>query len=711
MHKQRDAVVLHLTDLHFGWDGSTSDRDARKLALGRIKDTILKLEVDWRPTIICISGDVGWRGIASDYEDAAVWLTDLLSTLKLTPNELIICPGNHDVDREHVIGMRPKNSIEADRVLALPLKTHVKAPFQAFTEFCRSFGIPSLHIGDIPSYLVGTRVIQEINFVAYNSSWFCLGDDDKGNLWIGLPQIRHMEAHGQIQEQHLSAENVTIALMHHPKEWLAEPEVRADEVPPRPNTIDYLAKRCDLLLSGHNHGEVRSADMLAETTWHFNGGATYGGVSHFNNFRLIKMLPDSVTYRSFEFDPRYTEWQQRGEVIKLGNKKKEVDHKQDNVVAYSRLRELALIHARRLLEVKSRAVKPYGKLPDFVNLSVDLHVRGQKVGFNSKQEIQLEANRIVETSLAQAVTQDRRILLLGDLGTGKSTLAGMFVEQSLRQNQENLAFLFPAKSLVVSAFITLNGLLTSLSNYINDEIATFEPDIVLANLIQAQAEVILVIDGLDELPLQQAAKLLKILGTLPTYAANVRVIVTGRPIELAGVVYEEWQIFTTRALNDKAWFQMFRNEALAEGNSPDEANRAAENLSKRLLQDPNLGGLASTPFATRLLYKRLLGSDDKKPHTLGDLLFELLSERLGEWARRDDKAELTESFERHIPDAVGRAKVLGKLALHHARSGPLTKQGALELLETIVSANSSTDARALANEALNFFNHSGLHCT
>lgn len=90
---------------------------------------------------------------------------------------------------------------------------------------------------------------------------------------------------------------------------------------------------------------------------------------------------------------------------------------------------MALLHVGRLLEAKSRAVKPYGKLPDFVDLSVDLHVRGQKVSFNSKQEIQLEANRIVETSLVQAVTQDRRILLLGDLGTGKSTLAGMFVEK------------------------------------------------------------------------------------------------------------------------------------------------------------------------------------------------------------------------------------------------------------------------------------------
>jgi hypothetical protein len=64
-------VILHLSDVHFGCDKSGSARALRQLALDGITSAILKLEPEWRPTIVCLSGDIAYRGRSSEYEEAA----------------------------------------------------------------------------------------------------------------------------------------------------------------------------------------------------------------------------------------------------------------------------------------------------------------------------------------------------------------------------------------------------------------------------------------------------------------------------------------------------------------------------------------------------------------------------------------------------------------------------------------------------------------
>ena len=141
-------VILHLSDLHFGCDKSDSERAARALALEGLNAAILKLQPDWKPTIVCISGDIGYKGLVSDYEEAAVWLTKLLKDLDIAPDHVLICAGNHDIDRDTVTYGRPKDAIEADQMLALPLDAKYEIPFQAYVAFAQAFGIQPLQLGD-----------------------------------------------------------------------------------------------------------------------------------------------------------------------------------------------------------------------------------------------------------------------------------------------------------------------------------------------------------------------------------------------------------------------------------------------------------------------------------------------------------------------------------------------------------------------------------
>src|SRR5690348_1648162 len=89
-------TILHLTDLHFGWEGNDSSALAdRKVCLEGLLIQLRMLEPEWKPTIICVTGDIGWRGISADYTQAKEWLDELLRVCGLTYRELVMCAGNH----------------------------------------------------------------------------------------------------------------------------------------------------------------------------------------------------------------------------------------------------------------------------------------------------------------------------------------------------------------------------------------------------------------------------------------------------------------------------------------------------------------------------------------------------------------------------------------------------------------------------------------
>jgi predicted MPP superfamily phosphohydrolase len=300
-------TILHLTDIHFGWEGDNSSGQAeRKVCLDSLLQEVKRQTKPWKPNVICISGDVGWQGSESDYAAAKKWLDKLLSVCGLTYTELVVCVGNHDVVRSKAEKLpRPESTTDADNVLKPPIANHFEEPFSNFTSFCKKAGIPNLEFGSEASHLIGSRMIQDFRFVSLNSAWFSKDDDDKGKLRIGLPLLKYLEASDQLPLLEPGQGALTVALVHHPAEWLHSDEQHASSS--RPNPIDYVAHRCHVLLTGHTHGEVRGADRIADRALHFTGGSAYAGASHFNSFRLIQIGADEVVDLAFEFDPRSSE--------------------------------------------------------------------------------------------------------------------------------------------------------------------------------------------------------------------------------------------------------------------------------------------------------------------------------------------------------------------------------------------------------------------
>lgn len=301
-------VILHLTDLHFGCDGRDPNRLAeRKLCLDGLVKTIVGLEADWRPNMICISGDLGWAGRKTDYDEAEEWLNTLIGELGISYGSVVICPGNHDLDRKYTKYAYPRDASEADRLLELPeegtcpVEEFYAKPFAQFEAFCRRVGTIPLTIGDRSSYLVGSCQIGGVRIVSLNSAWFAR-DNDRSCLWIGRPHLAALAAREQTYEVHTAqSEYVTVAMMHHPREWLHENEIHTWGA--RWDPHHHVASRCHVLLTGHTHNRPSQPDFLAPGAWHFSCGSAYAGAYHFNAFCLLRVGGRTPDYRYYEFDP------------------------------------------------------------------------------------------------------------------------------------------------------------------------------------------------------------------------------------------------------------------------------------------------------------------------------------------------------------------------------------------------------------------------
>lgn len=318
MQSPAPIIILHLSDLHFGNEGSDQAKsDAKQAVLKSLLECIAALPPEWKPNMVCISGDIAWSATEDQYKDAEAWVRKLLSQLALTSEDLIVCPGNHDIERS-LAASPPKEHEEADKLFLLPIAEtdSLHQPFTEYSAFCSRLGIPKYLCGDVESYLVGIRRHRGLVFASYNSAWFAKGGD-LGRLWMGLPLLRHMEAKNQLPKLQAMGSDTVIALMHHPFDWLHDAEKHQRDL--RKCTTEFLCYRTSLLLTGHTHDTAKEPTLLNNRCWHFPAGATYDHDRHFNAFRLIRISPPQIDQISYEYDPRSPDdgWIRKGDPASL----------------------------------------------------------------------------------------------------------------------------------------------------------------------------------------------------------------------------------------------------------------------------------------------------------------------------------------------------------------------------------------------------------
>lgn len=709
--------ILHLSDLHFGYESSASITPMvmREITLKSLLKTLKEIQPENQPHFVVVSGDIGWKGAKSDYELAENWLKELLDIFKLSADELILCPGNHDMDLKKARNFKtPTNPVEADDLLQLENIEDMETPFQEYVNFCNRLRIPKLSINNFSSHLIGERKTEHCRFVILNSAWFSrgLGDNEMGKLWLGLPQLFALSSASQITDPDLYDEEslITIAVLHHTSSWLTPSEqyIYGD----RPSTYKYLAERAHLIFSGHNHSRLELSSRISDSYARlFIGGTAYSGSNYRNNFSIIKIDTDirTATRMSYEFDPAYNKWELKLTEcdLCLNKSKKKYITEGRKVAEKEKILDYYKAFENYILEYRKRKMGIVNKSSCNMNpIRRKVLVYSDHYFFMKKHaEDRYFDSKYYESFVSLNLLKSKPCFLFGELGSGKSIMVSTF---AIEICNKLLTILIPARYFFKKDIDTAAKLIAGISDYVNEDII-FEGDFNLSILLRNKQEVVIIIDGLDELDISTANQLLLSSEKMAHLYPTILLLASGRPFELMKLNFINWQCLEIPPLTKKEQEEILYYEAISEGLLDNKAREDAVNKIQILYTLPDLASIAITPLFVRLL-RQHLSHQINSTRSLGDLLHNLIRERLGDWSIKDGKEVAYKNFKQVFPDSYSREKILGKVAaaFYKLQKDYISPECLYEVIESEVGMVS--DRNLVIAEGCDYFKKNFLDC-
>ena len=253
-------LILHVSDIHFKHPLCHGEEDPelyfRNELVAHAGEQIGDLgDVD----AILITGDIAFRGIASEYDAATKWLETLAKAVGCSKRRTYVIPGNHDVNRSIFLsngGARnavlaianadDNSARECEMKQQLNLDDSARNLFASIADYnifaakydCQSY----------PGRLRWRQTLQidsrtVLNLHGLNSTLISgiNGDDVKGTLFMGAMQMNIARASG----------TVNLVMVHHPPEWMSD----QDELEMR------LLGAPNIVLFGHKHIQAIRRDV------------------------------------------------------------------------------------------------------------------------------------------------------------------------------------------------------------------------------------------------------------------------------------------------------------------------------------------------------------------------------------------------------------------------------------------------------------------
>lgn len=242
---------LHLSDMHFGisQNGSEDETESaiRSNYMDELAGIIYTVSQNKRIDFILITGDIAWKAAAGDYRKAENWLKNVMRRCGISSDRLLLCPGNHDVEREDVEALKfPADQKTADKYLRVEKLDRLQLRFEQYIEFFHHMNLTEYTIGSRKSPLVGNRDMGDFRVICLNTAWYAQGDVVKDKMWVGSGLV-------EVIKRDLSRDKKkpNIVIMHHPHTSWNEEE-RCD-FGHNTNVLREVCEMADIVLSGHTH--------------------------------------------------------------------------------------------------------------------------------------------------------------------------------------------------------------------------------------------------------------------------------------------------------------------------------------------------------------------------------------------------------------------------------------------------------------------------
>ncbi|MDW3190941.1 MAG: metallophosphoesterase [Cytophagales bacterium] len=402
--------ILHLTDFHYSSDASSKAKQKRLIEkfLERSKDE----DVDF----LFFTGDLTFSGARlEDFLEAKEVLLDPLSKkYNIEQGNVILCPGNHDVDRAGVrrsvlklIDDELNSNYDLNKFVESnndDLKDSHK-PLENYYEFMDltykdSHKLLDDHYEEFFSVHKRNFGDRKIGIVSINTAWRAVGNDDRNKLLFPETSL-HQAAH------HLGDVDLKILLHHHPLKYLREFNEYEIE--------DIIHNYFDISFSGHMHKSMTGITVTANDGMaKIAGSATLAPGNVEIGFSILDLnLEDLSVERSLRI------YDTRNEIIK------EIDSSIQIPVDNDRTRQNKFrrtIRKKYDIELEKAgdlfvSSKALDEDKSFLDLFTDPVLK-----FKSAKEMMKSQEVEVDADIESIIRSDDNLLILGRDKCGKTSL-------------------------------------------------------------------------------------------------------------------------------------------------------------------------------------------------------------------------------------------------------------------------------------------------
>jgi len=299
--------LLWVSDPHFSGDNHDFQEQPAGLSQMNLSEAIRRdLALIGATTVggLLISGDLTWRGTREEFERAARFIHDITSWAKLTPSQVLVCPGNHDL----AFSKEPwKKGTPATQTGGASVAEYTRFYEELYevkpTSYLacgRRFWMPDGAIVDIAS--LNSSVLQQVEGAF------------QGQGFVGAPQLTETADAMRWSGDRSRAKAYRLCMLHHhvvPILHREHPEIGT----PASVVFDagalmrwLMENEVDLVLHGHMHlpafvKERRAPDYPNQENWHEITIAALGssGVkashrppNHSNSYGLMEFTREGI---------------------------------------------------------------------------------------------------------------------------------------------------------------------------------------------------------------------------------------------------------------------------------------------------------------------------------------------------------------------------------------------------------------------------------
>jgi hypothetical protein len=369
---------------------------------------------------------------------------------------------------------------------------------------------------------------------------------------------------------------------------------------------------------------------------------------------------------------------------------------------YTEMREKTKSYLKTFLEAKYFANIKTRSFPEIIQRKVARH----------NQEVKIETRNLLQTDPEQAkrlevvikeigdfINNEQPTFLFGEIGSGKSTLLAHY----FLNDTEALNVFIPAGYIKGKVLTEMQSVKKLINDFVNDELNLVNRFFDLEIVLQTRQELTIVFDGIDELDQKEAANLLRHLLSLANSFLNVRIIGSGRPIELQSLIYfNQWNCLTTLDLTEKEVRQILKNEAVAAGLTGEEIETDARKRYDILISNQDMSSNATTPLVVCMVRDYL--DDTLSSKSLGEILYEVIQKRLT-WDR-DDQKESYPAFAAVFPVVYQKEPIIAEIAyaIYQKEDGKISEEHLFQIIDSVGHIPKETAQRStVVNEAINFY--------